>query len=214
MDVNFKFTATSKFVCCCTQPPHVPQEMGFEDVLFSFCTLWAGLHALKYLLTRLHLSHTTRQLTRSRAVLPLDRTSQPGVLTFTHYIGHKAARAFMKLKLNISLSIFNLRIESTALDGVFDRASTLFTQASSRSPATKAKRFMERFYSIGAAVGLLGMGIVYILLLWSCLMVFHMSDKTTRSQDKTDHTQDNEPLSSSDGIGMAGSGLAVQPIVR
>ncbi|KAG8736139.1 hypothetical protein FRC12_017757 [Ceratobasidium sp. 428] len=57
------------------------------------------------------------------------------------------------------------------------------------------------------------MGAVYILLLWSCLMVFHVSEQASGSQNKTNHTLDDEPLSSSDDVNMRGSGLAVQPLI-
>ncbi|QRW15380.1 membrane-bound transcription factor site-2 protease [Ceratobasidium sp. AG-Ba] len=118
----------------------------------------------------------------------------------------------MSSNIKISLSTVSLRVETTALDEIFDRASSLFAQALPRSSTAKTKRLMDRFYSVGVAAGLIGMGAVYALLLWSCLTVFHMPDKSTNPRNATDYSEDDGPLSSSDDIGMAGSGLAVQPI--
>jgi hypothetical protein len=187
--------------------------MGLIDVLFSFCTFWAGLHALKYLLSRLHSANSSRELTRSRAVLPLDRNPPSSVLSFAHYLGHKTSHFLGGLRLDVSLSTVNLRVETTALNEVFDKASTQFAHSATRSDAIRTEGFLERFYSFGAALGLVGMGTGYSLLLWSCLAVFRGSDKTTNMQNTTYYTQNDELLSSSEGTNMGGTGLAVQPIV-
>lgn len=189
--------------------------MGFIDAVFSFCTFWTGLHALRYLFSRLHLAHSPRQLTRSRAVLPLDRSSSPGLLSFAHYVVHQASRAMLGLQLNMTLTAMSLRIETTVLNTAFDKASTELARAPPRSYASRIKSFLEQFYSLGVGFGLLGMALGYLLLFWSCLTVFHGSGEIIGPVQNATHLahDESEPLSSSEGGGMGGTGLAVQPIV-
>lgn len=189
--------------------------MGFIDVVFSFCTFWTGIHAFKYLLSRLHLAHSSRQLTRSRAVLPLDRNSSSGFLSFAHYVGNKISRAMLSLQLDVTLSTMSIRIETTALNSTFDKASVELAHAAPRSYASRVKSFLEKFYSLGVGFGLLGMALGYLLLLWSCLTVFQGSGKALDTTKNVAHPahDESEPLSSSEGSSMGSTGLAVQPIV-
>ncbi|CEL54538.1 Membrane-bound transcription factor site-2 protease OS=Cricetulus griseus GN=MBTPS2 PE=2 SV=1 [Rhizoctonia solani AG-1 IB] len=55
------------------------------------------------------------------------------------------------------------------------------------------------------------MALGYILLLWSCVMVFHGLGTTPGTNDATN--SEDEPLSSTEGSPMGGTGLAVQPII-
>lgn len=187
---------------------------SLNDLLVSLCMFWSGLHALKYLIIRLGLAHSSRELTRSRAVLPLDRAPSSKVSSLSHYVGHRLARIFHGLMLDVSLTGANIRIETTALNTAFDKATTQIVQASPRSYASNVKHILNSFYSLGTAFGLFGMALGYMLLLWSCLTMLPTSSPSGSSPGTEGDTHtDDEPLSSTDGSSMGGTGLAVQPIV-
>ncbi|KAH7340106.1 hypothetical protein B0J17DRAFT_649938, partial [Rhizoctonia solani] len=181
------------------------------DALLSLCVFWSGLHTYKHLITRFYLTHPSRELTRSRAVLPLDTSPAPRISSLSHFVGHKAARIFHGLQLSVSLTTVNLRVETTILNSSFDKASTQITQSSPRPHVSNIKQLYSKFYSLGAATGLFGMVLGYMLLLWSCLMVFHDLGPTPATNGPTEN--EDEPLSSTEGSPMGGTGLTVQPII-
>jgi hypothetical protein len=188
---------------------------SFVDVLLSLCMFWSALHACKYLVARLNLAHSSGELIRSRAVLPLDRAPPSRILSLSHHISHKAARIFVRLRLSISLNVASIRVETTVLNASFDKASVQITQATPHSYASKVKYILDHFYSLGAAVGLLGMAFGYMLLVWSCLTVLYSlgpSSGNPHNPEDPTHAED-EPLSSPESFAVGGTGLAVQPIV-
>ncbi|CAE6477806.1 unnamed protein product [Rhizoctonia solani] len=175
---------------------------SLADALISLCIFWTGLHACKHFVARFYLAHSSRELTRSRAVLPLDTSPVPRTSSFSHLIGHKVARFFHELQLNVHLTAVNLRVETTILNSSFDKASTQITQTEKSS---------HHFYSLGVVAGLFGMVLGYMLLFWSCLLVFQDMGPTATAGSPSDN--ENEPLSSTEGAPMGGTGLTVQPII-
>lgn len=185
------------------------------DILLSLCMFWSGLHACKYLAARLHFSHSSRELTRSRAVLPIDRMEPSRTLSLLHYVSHKVGRVLLELQLHLTLTLANLRVETTVFNVAFDKASTQITRAPPRSHAFQVKSILGGFYSLGAVAGLLGMALGYVLLVWSCLEVLYnmiTSPGFLQNGGGSSHVE-SEALSSTDSAVMGGTGLAVQPIV-
>ncbi|KAF8682202.1 Peptidase family M50 [Rhizoctonia solani] len=186
---------------------------SFVDILLSLCMFWTGLHAFKHIVTRFYFAQSSRQLTRHRAVLPLDAhiSAASQISSFSHFIGHKAARIFHELQLNVSLTAVNFRVETTVLNTSFDKASVHIAQDAPWPYPPKFRLLSEQFYSLGIATGLSGMALGYMLLFWSCLMVFRGLGSNPGTSNPTD--LEDEPLSSSEGSLMGGTGLAVQPII-
>ncbi|CAE6469045.1 unnamed protein product [Rhizoctonia solani] len=186
---------------------------SFVDILLSLCMFWTGLHAFKHIVTRFYFAQSSRQLTRHRAVLPLDAhiSAASQISSFSHFIGHKAARIFHELQLNVSLTAVNFRVETTVLNTSFDKASVHIAQDAPWPYPPKFRLLSEQFYSLGIATGLSGMALGYMLLFWSCLMVFRGLGSNLGTNNPTD--LEDEPLSSSEGSLMGGTGLAVQPII-
>ncbi|KDN40624.1 hypothetical protein RSAG8_07953, partial [Rhizoctonia solani AG-8 WAC10335] len=183
--------------------------MAPVDALLSLCIFWSALHACKHLVARFPLARSSRELTRSRAVLPLDSSPAPRISSFSHFIGHKAARIFHELQLNVHLTTVSLRVETTILNSSFDKASTQIAQTSPHS-YSKIKNLSRCFYSLGPATGLFGMALGYMLLFWSCLMVFRDLGPAPAANSPSD---EDGPLSSTEGSPMGGTGLTVQPII-